>query len=164
MANDIKNVFISHHHRDDAHVDKLSKLLENNGCTIRNSSIRAKPANQQRVDRGLVKVATIRRLLRMKMSWAGTVIVLVGEKTHTRPWVDWEITEAHKQGKHIVGVYEYGLKGQDVELPKALKEYGTSQVVGWDPEAIIDAINGKPVFQNSDGMPCLRKAGSNSVC
>jgi len=164
MANDIKNVFISHHHRDDAHVDKLSKLLEKNGCTIRNSSIRAKPANQQRIDRGLVKVATIRRLLRMRMSWAGTVIVLVGEKTHTRHWVDWEITEAHRQGKHIVGVYEHGLKGQDVELPEALKEYGTSQVVGWDSEAIIDAINGKPVFQNSDGTPCLRKTGSNSVC
>lgn len=164
MANDIKNVFISHHHRDDAHVDKLSKLLENNGCTIRNSSIRAKPANQQRIDKGLIKVATIRRLLRMKMSWAGTVIVLVGEKTHTRPWVDWEITEAHRKGKHIVGVYEYGLKGKDVELPKALKEYGTSQVVGWDSKAIIDAINGKPVFQNSDGTLCLRKTGSNSVC
>jgi hypothetical protein len=45
----------------------------------------------------------------MKMSWAGTVIVLVGKKTYTRPWVNWEIEQAHKQGKNIFGVYEHGL-------------------------------------------------------
>jgi hypothetical protein len=163
MTSNLKNVFISHHHRDDAHVDKLTALLAKSGCNIRNSSIRAKPANQQRLDKGLVKVATIRRLLRMKMSWAGTVIVLVGKKTHTRPWVDWEIREAHLQGKNIVGVYQHGL-AEKVELPKALEKYGTSQIVGWDSGSIIDAITGNPTFQNTDGTPCARKDGGNSIC
>lgn len=157
-----KNVFISHHHKDDTQVDKLAQLLGKNGCDIRNSSIRAKPANQQRLDKGLVKDSTIRRLLKMKMSWAGTVIVLVGKETHTRPWVNWEIEEAHRQGKHIVGVFEHGLKDK-VEMPKALEKYGTTQV-GWDSNSILDAINGNPTFQNSDGASSARRDGYHGEC
>lgn len=158
-----KNVFISHHHKDDKEVDKLTALLRKNGYAIRNSSIRAKPANQARLDKGLVKDETIRRLLRMKISWASTAIVLVGEETHSRPWVNWEIEQAHRQGKDIIGVYEHGLKDR-VELPEALEKYGTSQVVGWDSEKIISAIEGEPVFQNPDGTPSARKDGPHTTC
>ena len=158
-----KNVFISHHHKDDTNVDKLTDLLRKRGYNIRNSSVRAKPANQERLDKGLVKDATIRRLLRMKISWAGTMIVLVGKETHSRPWVNWEIEQAHKQGKIIVGVYEHGLKDK-VDLPDALEKYGTSQVVGWDSDSIISAIEGEPIFQNHDGTPSPRKDGSHSAC
>ena len=157
-----KNVFISHHHKDDEHVDKLTSLLKKNGCNVRNSSIRAKPANQERLDKGLVKDSTIRRLLRMKMSWARTVVVLIGKETHTRPWVEWEIKEANRQGKNIVGVYENGLK-EKVPLPPALEQYGTS-LVGWNSGGIIDAINGEPTFQNPDGSPSERKDGAHSEC
>lgn len=158
-----KNVFISHHHKDDADVDKLTNLLCEKGYNIRNSSIRAKPANQERLKRGLVKDEVIRRLLRMKISWAGTVIVIVGKETHERPWVNWEIEQAHRQGKKIVGVYEYGLK-ERVELPPALEKYGTSQVVGWDSNSIISAIEGAPLFQNPDGTPSAKRDGYHSVC
>ncbi|MHB0926350.1 MAG: TIR domain-containing protein [Gallionellaceae bacterium] len=157
-----KNVFISHHHKDDTLVDKMTSLLSKNDFEIRNSSIRAKPANQERLDKGLVKDSTIKRLLRMKMSWAGTVIVLVGKETHTRPWVNWEIKEAQRQGKNIVGVYEQGLKDK-VELPEALKVYGTSQV-GWNAESIINAVNGNSTFQNPDGSPSPRQDGNHAVC
>jgi hypothetical protein len=60
-----RHVFISHHHADDAEVSKLSDLLAKRGYDIRNSSIRAKPANQRRLDQGVVKDETIRRLLRI---------------------------------------------------------------------------------------------------
>lgn len=157
-----KNVFISHHHKDDGSVDKLGALLKRKEYAIRNSSIRAKPANQERLNKGLVKDAVIRRLLRMKISWAGTVLVVVGKKTHERPWVDWEIQEAMRQGKQIVGVYERGLKGL-VEVPRSLEKYETARV-GWNAESIIGAIEGKPVFQNPDGSPLERRDGPHSVC
>lgn len=160
--NKTKNVFISHHHKDDANVDKLTNLLRKKGFDIRNSSIRAKPSNQQRLDRGLVKDATIKRLLRMKISWAGSVVVLVGKETHSRPWVNWEIEQAQRQGKNIVGVYENGLKDK-VDLPPALEKYGSAQV-GWDSGAIMAAIEGDPVFQNPDGTPSPRKDGPHTVC
>ena len=145
-----RHVFISHHHADDAEVSKLSDLLAKRGYGIRNSSIRAKPANQRRLDQGLVKDETIRRLLRMKISWASTVVVLVGKDTHERPWVNWEIEQANRQGKRIVGVYVRG--GTEADLPPALEKYASSRIASWNADAVIDAIDDKSnLFQNSDG-------------
>src|SRR5215208_3674062 len=106
--NNRRHVFISHHHADDSEVDKLTSLLSRAGHDIRNSSIRAKPANRERLEKGLVRPEVIRRLLRRKISWAGTVVVLIGKNTHTREWVNWEVEEANRQGKRIVGVYKRG--------------------------------------------------------
>lgn len=146
-----RHVFISHHHADDAEVSKLTELLKKRGYDIRNSSIRAKPANRDRLDRGLVKDETIRRLLRMKISWASTVVTLIGEDTHERPWVDWEIEQANRQGKRIIGIYIRG--GTSADLPSALKKYASS-IVGWNTDAIIEAIDGKDnPFQDPDGSP-----------
>lgn len=131
-------------------MSKLTDLLARKGYEIRNSSIRAKPANQRRLEQGLVKEETIRRLLRMKISWASTVVVLVGKDTHERHWVDWEIEQANKQGKRIVGVYVRG--GTEADLPAALQKYASSRIVGWNADAVIDVIEGKAnLFQDSDG-------------
>lgn len=149
MATDRRHVFISHHHKDDGLVDKFVSLLGGKGWDVRNSSIRAKPANQARLDKGLIDPKTIQRLLRMKISWASTVVVLVGSETHSRPWVNWEIDQAHAQGKRIVGVFEQG--GKDADVPDSLKKY-TSAMVGWNAESIQRAIDGgENLFENPDG-------------
>jgi len=135
-----RHVFISHHHADDDHVTKLTKLLGRNGFEIRNSSIRAKPSNQARLDAGKIPERTLKRLLRMKMSWAGAVVVLIGKQTHKRPWVDWEIRKAKEMGKRIVGVYAHG--GTKADIPPAFEQYG-STLVNWNSDSIIDAIEGR---------------------
>lgn len=146
-----KNVFISHHHRDDAHVDRFRNLMGRSRYDYRNSSIRAKPANQRRLATGLVKESTIRRLLRMKMHRASTVVVLVGEKTASRRWVNWEIEEANRLGRRIVGVYLHG--GTESDVPKALDEYGDA-LVCWNTKSIADAVEGRSnVFQTPSGAP-----------
>jgi hypothetical protein len=146
-----RNVFISHHHNDDDGVTNLTDLLSRRGYQIRNSSIRAKPANQRRLDQGLVKDETIRRLLRMKISWAGVVVVLIGKETHSRPWVNWEIEEANRQGKRIVGVYERG--GTEADKPPALEDFA-DDIVCWNSESIIAAIEGTEyTFQTPSGVP-----------
>ncbi|RUU14165.1 TIR domain-containing protein [Mesorhizobium sp. USDA-HM6] len=134
-----RHVFISHHHADDDHVTKLTELLGRNGFEIRNSSIRAKPSNQARLDAGKIPERTLKRLLRMKMSWAGVVVVLIGKETHKRPWVDWEIRTAKELGKRIVGVYTHG--GTKADIPPAFEKYG-SQLKNWNSDGIIDAIEG----------------------
>ena len=146
-----RHVFISHHHADDAEVNNLTSLLSKKGYDIRNSSIRAKPANQRRLDQGLVKPETIRRLLRMKISWAQTVVVLIGKETHSRPWVNWEIEQAKTQNKRIVGIYIRG--GTQANIPPALEGYSKS-IVGWNSDNIIAAIDGTAnPFENPDGSP-----------
>ena len=157
-----KHVFISHHHADDAQVTGLTKLLARSGYEIRNSSIRAKPANQRRIDEGRVPERTLKRLLRMKMSWASTVVVLVGKDTHKRPWVDWEIKKANQLGKRIVGVYERG--GTENDRPEALKRYGDAQV-SWNSETIIDAIEGKSdPFEKPGGAPLPAGEAPRNSC
>lgn len=144
-----RHVFISHHHDDDEEVDKLTDLLTRHGHDIRNSSIRAKPANQRRLEQGLVSDETIRRLLRMKISWAGTVVVLIGKETHARSWVEWEIEEANRQGKRIVGVYVRG--GTDSDIPPALDRYA-SAIVSWNADRILAALDGTTnPFELPDG-------------
>ena len=144
-----RHLFISHHHQDDSLVDKFTGLLGGKGWDVRNSSIRAKPANQDRLDRGMVNKKVIERLLRMKISWASTVVVLIGKKTHTRPWVNWEIDQANAQGKRIVGVYEHG--GKESDIPKSLEKYA-SAIVGWNANSIQKAVDGgENSFENPDG-------------
>ncbi len=162
MSDIIKNVFVSHHHKDDASVDGLTDMLSGKGYQLRNSSIRVKPENQKRLDQNKVSDRTIERLLRMKMRWASQVIVVIGKETHERPWVNWEIKAAHQLGKPIIGVYENGLKDQ-VEISDNLKKYATS-IVGWRSDSVIGALEGKSQFQNPDGTPSPKTDGGNVVC
>jgi hypothetical protein len=144
-----RHVFISHHHADDGHVTKLTDLLGRNGFEIRNSSIRVKPSNQARLDAKQIPERTLKRLLRMKMSWAGTVIVLIGRETYQRPWVDWEIRKANELGKRIVGVYTHG--GTQADIPPAFEEYGDA-LVNWNSDSVMDAIEDKKSpFENPGG-------------
>jgi hypothetical protein len=144
-----KNVFISHHHGDDWHVDTFQNMLGRAEYHVRNSSVRMKPANERRVEEGQVSDRTIKRLLRMKMRWASTVVVLIGPKTHTRPWVNWEIQQAQKLGKHIIGVYLRG--GTEANVPEALDDYGQA-IVNWNTKSIVGAVEGRNTrFESPNG-------------
>ncbi|TYP94882.1 MTH538 TIR-like domain (DUF1863) [Fodinibius salinus] len=126
-----KNVFISHHSKDEENISKLKKLLRKQGYQIKNSSIDSSKPNQA------TNKKYIRRLLRMRIQWAGTFICLVGPETHNRDWVNWEIDQAHKKDKQIVGVYLHG--GTENDVPEGINLYGDS-LVPWRSEKIVDAI------------------------
>lgn len=162
MTEKIKNVFVSHHHKDDTSVDGLTSMVSGKGYQLRNSSIRVKPENQERIDKKQISDNTIARLLRMKMRWASQVIVVIGKETYQRDWVNWEIKAAHRLGKPIIGVYENGLKDQ-VEIPDNLKKYATS-IVGWRSDSVVNALEGKIQFQNPDGSPSPKIDGGNVTC
>ncbi|MBC9911043.1 TIR domain-containing protein [Chitinophaga varians] len=156
-----RHLFISHFHQDDGEVTKLTKLLNGHGFDIRNSSIRAKPENQKRLDEKKVSDETIKRLLKIKISWAGTVVVLIGKDTHTRPWVNWEIKKAHEQGKRIVGVYVQG--GSEADIPENLTNYGDA-IVKWNTNSIMAAIDGENNFEKPDGSPREPLKAPTSTC
>ncbi|MFD1000036.1 TIR domain-containing protein [Ohtaekwangia kribbensis] len=162
IENKRKHLFISHHHKDDADVSKFIGLMQEKGYDIRNSSIRVKPENQERIDKKRVSDDVIRRLLRMKISWAGTTVVLIGKETHEREWVNWELEQSAKQGKRIVGVFLSG--GSNADIPKAFEEYGAA-LVKWNSESIMRALEGENNFENPDGT--TRDApnrGTTGIC
>lgn len=144
MADQTKNVFISHVHEDDAGLSKVKDLLAKHGMNIRDSSINSSNPNEAKsVD--YIKSG----ILAPQIHWAGTLVVYVSPDTKNSDWVNWEIEYAHKLGKRIVGVWENGAK--DCDLPDALNNYADA-VVGWSGNSIIDAINGDcDVWEKPDG-------------
>lgn len=147
MADQTKNVFISHVHEDDAGLGKIKDLLEKNGMTIRDSSINSSNPNNAKSPEYIKS-----NILAPQIKWAGTLLVYVSPQTKNSEWVNWEIEHAHSEGKRIVGVWEHGAK--DCDLPEALNNYADA-VVGWHGNSIIDAINGTSgAWENPDGGTC----------
>jgi hypothetical protein len=141
------NIFISHYGADDKNVQKLKERLIKNGSMVRNSSIDSTKHKSGKTPSD----AVVGRLLRKGISWAKTFICLIGPKTHTRPWVNYEIRQAHLQGKNIVGIYTHG-SSNAVELPEAFKKYGGSPI-GWNSlDKLGDILDGKQTPpENPDG-------------
>jgi len=146
MNSNSKNVFISHYGKDDEHVQKLKQLLSNKNYILRNSSIDSTKSNDAQNEH-YIKY----NLLKPGLQWSSTCIVLIGPQTHTRPWVNWEIEQAFKLDKKIIGVFINGAK--DSDIPENLEKYGSGTVVGWHGDSIIGAIEGQAGWCNPDGTP-----------
>lgn len=149
MITTSKNVFVSHFGGDDKHVENLKTLLKAKGYDLRNSSIDSTKPNDAQNEQ-YIKYS----LLKPGIRWSSTCIVLVGSETHKRPWVNWEIEQAFKLGKKIIGVYINGAK--DSDIPENLQKYGCG-IIGWNSDSIISAIKGQPTWCNPDGT--LRVSG-----
>ena len=146
MADDIKNVFVSHVHEDDAGLGRLKNLLKANGMTIRDYSIRSDNPNRAHSE-GYIKS----EILGPRIQQCSTVVVYISPETKDSDYVNWEIEYAHGKDKRIVGVWADGEHG--CELPPTLNKYADA-VVGWTGNRIINAINGKiDDWENSDGSP-----------
>lgn len=144
MADDTKNVFVSHVHEDDAGLGKLKDLLKANGMTIRDYSISSDNPNNAHSEDYIKS-----QILAPRIQRSGTLVVYVSLETKDSDYVNWEIEYAQSKDKRIVGVWADGESG--CELPEALTKYADA-VVGWTGNRIIDAINGKiDGWENPDG-------------
>jgi Icc-related predicted phosphoesterase len=133
-----KNVFISHYGKEDEKVQRLKERFAEKGYNIRNYSVDStKHTRKKRPSDELIK-----RFLRRQISWSSSLICMIGPKTHTRDWVNYEIKAAHRQGKKIVGIYTHG-NNDSVQLPDAFKKYGGS-IIGWNSiDKLMDIMNDK---------------------
>ena len=157
MADQTKNVFISHIHEDDAGLGKIKDLLAKGGMTIRDSSINSSNPNNAKSEDYIKS-----QILAPQIKWAGTLVVYVSPDTKNSKWVNWEIEYAQKLGKRIVGVWEHGAK--DCDLPDALSNYADA-MVGWTGSSIIDAINGDcDVWQKPDGTAFPTRSITRHPC
>ena len=150
------NIFISHYGKDDEHVQRLKQRLKDDGYNIRNSSIDSTKYQSKRPSD-----AVIERYLRKGINWAGTFICLIGEKTHTRHWVNYEIKQAHLKEKQIVGIYKHGC-ANSVQLPGLFKTYG-GPLIGWNSlDKLADIMAGK-IFPVEDAESSSREPLYNIV-
>ena len=135
MAEDIKNVFISHIHEDDDGLTKLKELVAKGGLTVRDASINSTNPNNAK-DPDYIKA----QVLAPQIQWASTLVVYITPDTKNSEWVNWEIEYAEKLGKRIVGVYAHG--ANECDVPEALEKYA-DDVQGWNSEGVVAAILGK---------------------
>ncbi|MCY3728170.1 MAG: TIR domain-containing protein [Nitrospira sp.] len=148
MADETKNIFISHIHEDDEGLNKLKSLLKENGMTTRDYSINADNPNNAHSEDYIKS-----KILSPRIQQASTLVVYISPETKDSEYVNWEIEYAHKQDKQIVGVWAHGENG--CEIPEALNNYADA-IVGWTGNRIIDAINGKiDGWENPDGTKCV---------
>lgn len=138
---EIKNVFVSHYHEDEDSIKKFKDMLSDDYC-IKNYSVTSDKYNNATSE------DYIKNMLRPLINQASTFICLIGPNTHDSKWVNWEIEQALKQGKRIIGVYLWGAK--DSDIPPALED-AADAMVGWNHDTILDAINGNNIFTNADG-------------
>ena len=145
MNQEIRNVFISHIHDDDAGLENLKDLVAKHGMNCRDASItKGKFNNAQNEE--YIKY----QILAPRINWCSALVVYLSPETKSSEWVNWEIEYAQKQGKQIIGIWERGAK--ECELPEALDKYADA-IVGWNGESIIDAINGNATaFYRPDGQ------------
>jgi hypothetical protein len=154
MADEIKNVFISHIHEDDEGVGKLKDLVAKGGLTVRDGSINSSNPNNAN-DFDYIKT----QILAPQIQWASTLVVYISPGTKNSDWVNWEIEYAEKLGKRIVGVYAHG--ANECDVPEALENYA-DDVRGWNSEGVVEAILGKtnewhtPSGQLRDPRPIKR--------
>lgn len=154
MAKDLINVFVSHYHEDEDSIKRMKDLLGDD-YSIRNYSVTSEKYNNAN------NKEYIQSLLRPLINQASTFICLIGPNTHDSEWVNWEVEQAFKQGKRIIGVYLCGAK--DSDIPPALED-AADAMVGWNHDTILDAINGNNIFTNADGTVRPNVGGSRVTC
>lgn len=142
MVDNTKNIFVSHYHADAKRIEDLKSLLSKRGMKMRDSSVYEdkNPNNAKNEE-------YIKSIIRPRIDWAGTTVVLIGKDTSKSTYVNWEIEHAARKGKRIVGVYLPG-EGES-ELPEALNKYGHS-LQKWNGESIIAGIDGDNTWNGPD--------------
>lgn len=92
----------------------------------------------------------IKKWINDQMNYRTCTVVLIGENTARRKWIEYEIRESWSRGMGVVGIYIHGLKNQD----------GYVCLKGKNPFDYIYFKNGKPL---STKIKCYNPAGNNSI-
>lgn len=137
-----KNIFISHYGGDEKYIEQFKAKIDSH-FVIRDSSIVESEPNNA-TNEQYIKY----KILKPKIDWAGTMVVLIGKETKNRAYVNWEIDYAIRHDKTIIGVYLPGATENDV--PEGVAKYGDS-LVTWDNKKISNALSGGTEWETPTG-------------
>jgi hypothetical protein len=153
---DTHHVFVSHRHEDDAHIEGLKALLAGKDVTLKDSSItNAKPNQAKNPD------YIMNDIIKPRIDWAGTLMVLISPDTKNHEWVDKEIEYALEKGKQIIGVFVHG--AADCDIPASLMD-NYDDLVGWNADKIVNALNRERVLEGPDGKKLTEKTLARVTC
>lgn len=123
------NLFISHAWSRSEHYEKVESWLEDSSLDYKNYSVPKKNPLHSGNNKKL------REDLTNQIKYANCVIVLLGMYAYYSDWINYEIDEAERLGKHIIGLRPWGQQRVPASIYARL-----DQEVGWNQESLISAI------------------------
>lgn len=126
-------IFISHAWTYSSHYWKIVEWLnEANNFTWKNCSVPNHDALPDKTSKGLSEGMT------RQLNAAQAVIILGGMYAAHSDWIDYEISEAKRMGKAIIGVAPWGAE----RIPKNVQDAADlcGRMVGWNSASVIQAV------------------------
>ena len=125
-------VFISYDHSEDRHYKELLNAWHNHPNFEFEFDNRSPLVAINSVDASVIKAA-----LTKKLKEATHILVIVGEKSYTSKWMNWEIEKAKELGLKIAAVK---INSKYIS-PSELIGCGTSCATSFEEEKIVNALN-----------------------
>lgn len=126
-------VFVSYDHSEDVHYKRLLQAWDANPDFDFEFDSRGPTVAIDSNDAGPVKAA-----LTAKMKTATHLLVLVGAKSSSSKWINWEIDRAKQPDTHLKLAAVKLAK--DNTTPSGLLNVGTAWATGFDRDRIVEAL------------------------
>jgi hypothetical protein len=127
-------IFVSHAWRYSTHYETVVDWFNKAPYFIwSNCSVPSDAALPDKTTKGL-KAALTRQI-----NPSQVVVILAGMYAAHSDWIDYEIDEAIRMGKAIVGVRPWGQERTPIKVQNAADAYG--QMVGWNSASVIQAVH-----------------------
>lgn len=122
-----KTVFISYHFKDASYKGEIKKWLEEAGhLVISTDETDLRPEGENAVT----------RKIKEQISQSDLVLILVGNSTHNRPWVDYEVAVARSKG---IPTYWVRLTGRTGAPPPEVRSLSS---IDYSRAAILQFMRG----------------------
>ena len=128
-------IFISHCWAYSAHYNKVVDCI-NSDYYLKNNWSDYSVSVTHPID--TTKKKELKEKLTNRVSLSNVVIILSGMYAAYSEWIDFEIDEAVRMGKYIIGVKPWGQE----RIPQKIQN-NASVMVGWNSTSIINAIKNK---------------------
>lgn len=123
-----KRVFISFHIDDEAQVDLLRHQAQDDRFDLEFTDYSIKEPFDEKWKSNCTE----------RINRSSVIVVMIGEETHQREAVLWEINKAYELGKPVIGVRIYN--DANHPIPEPMRQNG-ARIVKWNMEEIQNAIN-----------------------
>lgn len=123
------NLFISHAWHRSEHYKKVIEWIRDSDISYKNYSV---PEENPLHSGNKFK---LQEDLTAQIRPASCVIILSGMYAAHSGWIEYEVNEAVRMGKYIIGVRPWGQE----RIPTIVQDYA-DEIVGWNSSSVISAI------------------------
>jgi len=124
-------IFISHAWQYSEHYDKIAEWLDDaKNFSWSNCSVPSSKALKDKTKAGLEKGLT------GQINPSQVVLILGGMYAAHSDWIEYEISEAQRLKKTIIGIKPWGQQ----KIPQVVKDASVCEMVGWNSDSVIQAI------------------------